>query len=408
MELTDKLAAIKDLFNEDNTLLEIALKEALDFCEEYSDDDAVKAKIVETSTLLRQLKMQKRTQEPLYQSLKQDVLQLLESVEKPALGRLVPHDDEARLSDRPAIVRLSQIEKSYQSHNFTLKAVDLDVHLGKIMGIVGANANGKSTLIKIMVGELLANAGVVHFPYFQINAKKQTWLALKNKIAYVPQELSEWHGSLRDNLSVEATLHGLTGKENILRVDFILERLGLTEFINRRWHELSGGYKLRFALAKALVWKPAFLVLDEPLANLDMASQMVVLHDLKELVKSVRFPLAVVITSQHIHEIEQIADELVVLEQGTVIYKGPPKAFKSDGNNLIFEFSCDKEWAEITEILRGSQPLSVQRQGKYVIAQYPKKTFSTPQFLAFLMQNDIQLNYFRDITYSVKQLFLSV
>lgn len=401
MELTDKLAAINALFHEDPALLEIALKEALDFVEEHSDDATIKIKMVDISWQLRQLKTQKLTQESRYQLLKQDVITLLESVKKGPLS-IKP------LSERSAIVQLRQIEKSYQSHNFTLKAVDLDVYLGKIMGIVGANANGKSTLIKIMVGELLPNSGTINFPYFQTNQKKQTWLTLKNKIAYVPQELPEWHGSLRDNLSVEATLHGLTGKENILRVDFILERLGLTEFINRRWHELSGGYKLRFALAKALVWKPPFLVLDEPLANLDMASQMVVLQDLKELVKSTRFPLGIVITSQHIHEIEQIADELVVLEQGKIVYEGPPKAFKADGNNLIFEFSCDKEWAEMTDILRGSQPLSVQRQGKYFIVQYPKKTFSTPQFLAYLMENAVALNYFRDITYSVKQLFLNV
>jgi ABC-2 type transport system ATP-binding protein len=399
-ELTRKLKSIEDLFNGDSALLEIALKEALDFVEEHSDDAAIKIKMVEISWELRQFKIKKMTQEPRYQLLKQEVLLLLESVEKRPLST-------KPFSDRPAIAQLRQIEKSYQSHNFTLKAVDLDVHLGKIMGIVGANANGKSTLIKIMVGELLPNSGTINFPYFEVNNKKQAWLELKNKIAYVPQELPEWHGSLRDNLCVEATLHGITGKENILRVDFILERLGLTEFINRRWHELSGGYKLRFALAKALVWKPPFLVLDEPLANLDMASQMVVLQDLKELVKSTRFPLGIVVTSQHIHEIEQIADELVVLEQGKIVYEGHPKAFKADGKNLIFEFACDKEWAEMTDILRGSQPQSVQRQGKYFIVQYPKKTFSTAQFLAFLMQNDIQLNYFRDITYSVKQLFLN-
>ena len=398
--LNHNLKAIESLLNGEVALLEIALKEALDFVEEYSDEAAVKKTIVDISWQLRQLKKQQKTEGVLFNDLRNELMQTLSTVEKHPLS-IKPSVEVLPL------VCLKNIEKSYQSHNFTLKNVHLNFSLGNITGIVGANANGKSTLIKIMVGELLPNSGDISFPVFQQNNKKLSWLELKNRIAYIPQELPEWHGSLRDNLHVETTLHGITGKENILRVDFILERLGLTEFTDRQWNELSGGYKLRFALAKALVWKPTFLVLDEPLANLDMASQMVVLQDLKDLVKSVRFPLGIVITSQHIHEIEQIADQLVVLEQGAIVYQGEPKAFKADGENLIFEFACDKEWPEMTDILRGCPVKSVQRQGKYFIVQFDKKTYSTAQFLAFLMQNNIQLTYFRDITYSVKQLFLS-
>ncbi len=399
-ELNLKLQSIESLLNNEVTLLETALKEALDFVEEHATDADTKKNIVAASLALRQLKIQKRTDEALYNDLKKQILQTLKTIVSAPLNI-------SEFSAVQPLVRLQNIEKSYQSHNFTLKNIDLTFNLGNITGIVGANANGKSTLIKIMVGELLPNSGNLSFPYFQQNNKKLPWLDLKNKIAYVPQELPDWHGSLRDNLHVEATLHGITGDENILRVDFILERLGLTEFTNRHWHELSGGYKLRFALAKALVWKPSFLVLDEPLANLDMASQMVVLHDLKELVKSTRFPLGIVVTSQHIHEIEQIADQLVVLEQGAIVYQGKPEDFKADGDKLIFEFACTLEWTEMTDILRGSPLTSVQRQGKYFIVQYDKTTYSTAQFLSFLMQNNIALSYFRDITHSVKQLFLT-
>jgi ABC-2 type transport system ATP-binding protein len=403
-----KKQSIESLLNSDAALLEIALKEALDFVEEYSDVPDVKKTIVEKSWQLRQLKKQKKTDTQLFDDLRKEITDTLTTVEKHPLPIASGSAISIKTSESTStIVTLRQIEKSYQSHNFALKNVNLDFSIGNITGIVGANANGKSTLIKIMVGELLPNAGDIGFPLFQQNSKKKSWLELKNHIAYIPQELPDWHGSLRDNLHVETTLHGITGKENILRVDFILERLGLTEFTDRHWHELSGGYKLRFALAKALVWKPTFLVLDEPLANLDMASQMVVLQDLKDLVKSTRFPLGIVVTSQHIHEIEQIADQLVVLEQGNIVYQGKPNAFKADGKNAIFEFACDKEWSELVDILRGSPIESMQRQGKYFIVQYDKKTYSTAQFLSFLMQKDIQLAYFRDITHSVKQLFLS-
>ena len=398
--LNQKIAAITTLFEGDAALLEGALKEALDIVEEYTDEATLKQRIVEASYQLRQLKQQKKTDSALFDDLKKEVLDTLKMVEK---GPLSINLENAAVS----IVCLKNIEKSYQSHNFTLKNVDLDFPLSQITGIIGANANGKSTLIKMMVGELLPNKGTIDFPFFQKTPKRLSWLELKQHIAYIPQELPDWHGSLRDNLHLETTLHGITGKENILRVDFILERLGLTEFTNRQWHELSGGYKLRFALAKALVWKPSCLVLDEPLANLDMASQMIVLQDLRELVKSQRFPLGIVVTSQHIHEIEQIADQLVVLEQGEIAYQGAPSAFKKDSQKLIFEFACPIEWSELSEILRGSPLLSTQRQGKYTIVQYDKKGYSVTQFFQFLNQNNIEPTYFRDITHSVKQLFLT-
>ncbi|MBL7814281.1 MAG: ABC transporter ATP-binding protein [Saprospiraceae bacterium] len=399
--MTDKLQSIKQLLESDSALLEMTLKEALDFVEEYNNDSDIKKRVVEVSWQLRQLKKQGRTRENAFNAYHEEMLSMLTTIAASPLS-IVP------ISKSESIVVLKNIGKSYQSHNFTLQQVNLNFSLGHITGIVGANANGKSTLIKIMVGELLPNVGEVIFPSLTHNNKQLPWLELKKHIAYIPQDLPEWHGSLRDNLHIETTLHNISGKENILRVDFILERLGLTEYVDRRWHELSGGYKLRFSLAKALVWKPRFLVLDEPLANLDMASQMIVLQDLKDLVKSERFPLGIVITSQHIHEIEQIADQLIVLEQGQIVYNGKPKAFKADTENYIFEFTCEAEWSEIVDILRGSPLQSIQRQGRYIIVQFSKNEYSTTEFLTLLMKNGVHLTYFRDITHSVKQLFLNI
>src|SRR5204863_8033249 len=126
----------------------------------------------------------------------------------------------------------------------------------------------------------------------------------------VPTDLPPWYGSLRSNLHYESAIHGIRGADNEREVDYIVERLGLTNELDRRWYELSGGYKLRFALARGLVWKPALLVLDEPLANLDFIAQQVVLKDLRHLTNSLRYPLSVFVSSQHVHEIEDVSDKL--------------------------------------------------------------------------------------------------
>ena len=91
---------------------------------------------------------------------------------------------------------------------------------------------------------------------------------------------------LRSNLHYEAAIHGVGRADNEREVDFIVERLGFRGELDKEWHELSGGFRLRFALARALVWKPKLLILDEPLANLDFITQQIVLNDLRHLTDS--------------------------------------------------------------------------------------------------------------------------
>jgi ABC-2 type transport system ATP-binding protein len=308
--------------------------------------------------------------------------------------------------EHKSVVVLENVEKSYRPNSFTLKNIDANFKLGEITGILGANANGKSTLIKIIVGELIQNKGNINFPYFyKSKIEKLNWQFLKSKIAYVPQELPEWFGNLKDNIRFEASLHGLKGSQNNIEVDFILERLGLTEYQNLGWNELSGGYKLRFALAKALVWKPSLLVLDEPLANLDIAAQQIVLNDLQELAISFIHPISIIITSQHIYEIEDIADEIIVLEQGKINYHGKPNLFRLHEGENIFEFSCDKELIELHKLLQGLPIKSLQQKGKYFILK-TDESFNKASFINQMSKDSIQLDYFRDISHSVKQLFL--
>ncbi|MEM9888924.1 MAG: ATP-binding cassette domain-containing protein, partial [Bacteroidota bacterium] len=185
------------------------------------------------------------------------------------------------------ILSINSIRKTYKSTNFQLQTGDLQFHLGEVIGLVGENATGKTTLFRILAGDLKHDKGELSYPLFQ-TSKRLNWLALKAQIAYVPQALPKWHGTLLENLKYEAAIHGIKGEDNRKAVEYIIQRLGLAEHIEKSWQQLSGGYKLRFALAKALVWKPQLLILDEPLANLDIRTQIVVLNDLQNLAKSLR------------------------------------------------------------------------------------------------------------------------
>ena len=216
-----------------------------------------------------------------------------------------------------------KITRRFPKSNFKLGEVDLNLRLGEITGLVGENGNGKTTLFRIVVGELKHDTGSLSFPYLEAEQNGRIdWIKAKQHIAYVPQELPKWYGSLSNNIKYEAALRGIKGKENEEEVNFIIQRLGLEEHLGKTWGELSGGFKLRFALARALVWKPKLLVIDEPLANLDIKTQLIILKDLVDLSRSFRYPMSIIISSQHLHEIESVSDKILFLKDGQVIYYG--------------------------------------------------------------------------------------
>src|SRR5262249_14801445 len=103
--------------------------------------------------------------------------------------------------------------------------------------------------------------------------------------------------------------------------------------------ELSGGYRTRAQLARALLTRPKLLVLDEPLAYLDIVAQDIFLSDLRSLCSDVGHGVPVLITSQHISEIEGIADEIVVLDEGKCRFSGSVSGLWDHSDGYYFEIS---------------------------------------------------------------------
>jgi len=313
---------------------------------------------------------------------------------------------DALQPESETVVELKELTKKYRRGNFRLNPLSLRFHLGEITGIVGANANGKSTLTRMIVGELLKSGGSIYFPYFNKGRRHELpWGEVKYRIAYIPQEIPHWEGGLKETLYYEAASHGILGKDCEREVDFILARLELTEDANTKsWKELSGGYRLRFELARALVWKPSLLVLDEPLANLDVASQQIILNDLRNLAHSFRHPMCVLITSQHIHEIENVADRLLLLDNGNLRYEGPPGFFGKNNDYNLFEFSSTMSLEELKKALPGDLYFRLEKKGFYYLMR-TDKTINEHEFLTAISQSGAPLSYFRDISHSVKQIF---
>lgn len=107
-----------------------------------------------------------------------------------------------------------------------------------------------------------------------------------------------------ENLQFTASCYGYKPEENNLVVDLVMTRLGLRKFRSYKWNGLSSGYKMRFELARMLLRKPQILLIDEPLANLDILAQQTVLDDFKHIANSPFRPIAIVLSSQQLYEVE--------------------------------------------------------------------------------------------------------
>jgi ABC-2 type transport system ATP-binding protein len=303
------------------------------------------------------------------------------------------------------IVKCVRVGTNYPGKVFRLSDISFEARLQTITAVVGRNGSGKTTLFNIIAGQKQHNEGQVYFPGLGMNGTELDWRELHLRLAYVPQELPRWRGSLRENIQYEAALHGLIGNENERETAFMIERLGLGDFVSHSWGDLSGGYKLRFALARALVWKPKLLLLDEPLANLDFETQQLLMRDLRHLADSARYPIAVILSSQHLHEIEPFVDQVMFLDKGMCKFCAPLDFLAARDSEALFEFNVGASLAELHQVFRNFPVADLSYQGANYLLRAPGAV-KAAQVLDQFARFGVQVHYFRNLGRSIKSLFL--
>jgi len=296
------------------------------------------------------------------------------------------------------IYQATDIVKHYPRSNFKLEVPKLQLNPGSITGVVGENGNGKTTLLNIVAGNLSQKN--TSFTYFDSTpTTANNWSAIKDKIAFIPQRIPRWYGSLLQNLQLKAAVEGIPNEEIDTELDKIIHFLGLAKFQHLKWSEISTGYRLRFELARILIGKPQLLVLDEPIANLDINAQQRFLADLKEIAQSKEYPIAVILSSQQLHEIETIATQMIFLKEGKALFNGNIDSLESSNNTIEILVTENDKLIEFLE----TKHYDFTQRGVYYQVDI-KETLSN-HFLKELIHEGIAINYYRDISKSTKKLF---
>ncbi|MCD2424619.1 ATP-binding cassette domain-containing protein [Niabella pedocola] len=302
------------------------------------------------------------------------------------------------------VVEATEIRKNYGRGTFALGPVSLSIRKGAVYGLVGENGNGKTTLLRILAKDLACNSGSLRF-HFRHPAGSA--YDLRTKLVYIPQRTQRWYGSLKDNLKLVLTAYGVPASENETRVLMMIARLGLWKYRHLKWNELSSGYKMRFELARTLLRKPELLLLDEPLANLDIVAQQVILEDLRSIANSVSHPIALILSSQQLYEVEKVSNRVIFLRNGVPVEtQGPETGADPADAALVVEMDCNSPRATLQAVLE-TLPLDRLHYNGGVYIAYFKPGTSFLSVLETLGKSQCQLVYIRDISSSTRRLFMS-
>ena len=215
-------------------------------------------------------------------------------------------------------VRLSGLEKRF-GRVVALAPTDLTVASGEFLVIVGPSGCGKSTLLRLIAGLEAPSAGRV-----SIGGRDATDAPPAARgVAMVFQSYALYpHLSVRGNIAFPLKVLRRPREEIARRVEETAEALGLSDLLDRKPRELSGGQRQRVSIGRAIVRRPAVLLLDEPLSNLDAGLRVRLRHELARLHQSLGVTMIHVTHDQA--EAMTLADRIVVMESGRVEQVGAP------------------------------------------------------------------------------------
>lgn len=300
-------------------------------------------------------------------------------------------------NEHQTIISVKNMSKSYSS--FTLGLINLEIKTGEIIGLVGENGNGKTTLLRTLCGELYPTTGSVDYHF---NFKDQ--FDLRTKLVYIPQRTETWRGAMYENLEFTASCYGFLPEENNLVVDLIITRLGLRKYRNHSWNNLSSGYKMRFELARMLLRKPKILLIDEPLANLDILAQQTILDDFRNIANSPFRPIAIVLSSQQLYEVEKTSNQVVFLKRG--MQKNLNTDSENEEKHLVIEFESTQSLSELKSAFETINIINLEQNGGTLIGSFPSK-ITVADFMKTVINQNITISYMRNISNSTRRFFVN-
>ena len=224
------------------------------------------------------------------------------------------------------ILKANNLIKSYSGKS-VVNDVSLNLKQGEIVGLLGPNGAGKTTSFYMIVGLIKPNSGSIYLDDKEITSFPM-YKPAQNGIGYLAQESSVFRKmSVEDNIHSVLEMTNLSKKEQIKKVESLLDEFGLQAIRKSRGDLLSGGERRRTEIARALATNPSFILLDEPFAGVDPLA----VEDIQKIVRDLtKKNIGILITDHNVQETLAITDRTYLMFEGSILKDGKPEELAND------------------------------------------------------------------------------
>ena len=234
-------------------------------------------------------------------------------------------------------LEITDLKKTYDSGVVALKGINLSVKEGDFFALLGPNGAGKSSTIGIIASLVTKSAGKVSIFNIDID---ENFPEAKRLLGVVSQEINfNNFEQVIDIVPTQDGYYGIQLKDSRYKTEVILKRLGLWEKRNQQARTLSGGFKRRLMIAKALIHEPKLLILDEPTAGVDIELRREMWEFLKEINAQ---GTTIILTTHYLEEAEQLCKNIAIIDHGELVENTSMKDLLSRLDVQGFVLDVDK------------------------------------------------------------------
>lgn len=249
------------------------------------------------------------------------------------------------------MIKASELVRKYGDLT-AVNGVSFEIPKGQIVGLLGHNGAGKTTIIKMLTGYLEPNAGQVLIADHDVVLDP---LVVQAKIGYLPENCPVYQEmTVIDYLLYMAELRALPETDRLAAVKRAIERTSLAEKAKELICTLSKGYRQRVGVAQAILHNPEIVILDEPTSGLDPSQ----INESRKLVKELSKTSTVILSTHILQEVEAICDRVIIILQGRVALDANLADLQNSHQLLL---SCDAELAALKKLLANIGQIKVVR-----------------------------------------------
>lgn len=296
-------------------------------------------------------------------------------------------------------LEVSNLRKSF-GETEVLHGVSFSVGSGSALGLLGRNGAGKTTTIRILMDVFKANSGTILIDGKPFSTKQY-------QIGYLPEERGLYpKKTVAEQLIYLARLRGMGAKEAKSQTKYWLERMGVSEYENRKLETLSKGNQQKVQLAQTLLCNPEIVILDEPFSGLDPVNAQILKDVIKEQISIGKL---VIFSSHQMSYVEEFCDEIAILNHGEVVLAGNLREIKREfGRDRLMLSALNQTPSELAEMLvhTCSDVLNVEKVQKDKVIIRKKEDTDKNLILKSLLEQEIDLEFFGLYEPSLNDIFV--